>query len=69
VTWAQFTVNTYQNQGLPPSPIANPGLSAIRAAYAPAETDYFYYLHDPAGQIHYARTLEEQNANVDAYLR
>jgi UPF0755 protein len=61
--------NTYQNPGLPPSPIANPGLSAIRAAYNPAETDYFYYLHDPTGQIHYARTLEEQNANVDAYLR
>jgi UPF0755 protein len=60
--------NTYENTGLPPSPIANPGLSAIKAAYDPAATDYFYYLHDPSGQIHYAKALEEQNANIKKYL-
>jgi UPF0755 protein len=61
--------NTYKNQGLPPSPIANPGLTAIRAAYNPEDSDYFFYIHDPQGKIHYARTLSEQNANIDTYLR
>jgi len=61
--------NTYQNTGLPPAPIANPGLSAIEAAYNPAQTDYLYYLHDSSGQIHYAKTLEEQDANIQKYLQ
>lgn len=61
--------NTYKNVGLPKSPIANPGLTALEAAYNPQESDYFFYLHDDSGQIHYARTLEEQNLNIDRYLR
>ena len=61
--------NTYRNTGLPPGPIANPGLTAIKAAYNPAQTDYFYYLHDSGGTIYYAKTLEEQNANIKAHLR
>ena len=60
--------NTYLNQGLPPAPIANPGLSSIQAAFNPAQTDYYYYIHDANGQIHYARTLDEQNANIAKYL-
>lgn len=61
--------NTYQVAGLPPGPIANPGLAAIQAAIQPAETEYLYYLHDPQGNIHYGRTLPEHNANVQQYLR
>jgi len=61
--------NTYRYPGLPPRPIANPGLAAINAALNPMRTDYFYYLHDRTGQIHYGRTLEEHNANVATYLQ
>lgn len=61
--------NTYRNPGLPPAPISNPGLASIRAVVYPTETDYWYYLHDPQGRIHYARTIEEHNANIAAYLQ
>lgn len=60
--------NTYEYPGLPPGPIANPGISSLRAAINPANTDYFYYIHEPSGQIHYAETLDEHNANVRRYL-
>jgi len=60
--------NTYKFPGLPPSPIANPGLSSLKAAASPEESDYFYYLHDSNGQIHYAKTLEEHNRNINTYL-
>lgn len=61
--------NTYLNLGLPPGPISSPSLSSIRAAQTPAKTDFMFYLHDPEGVIHYARTLPEHNSNVDKYLR
>lgn len=61
--------NTYLNLGLPPSPIANPGLSSLLAAVSPQATDYYYYIHDNDGHIHYAKTLQEHNANVAKYLR
>jgi UPF0755 protein len=61
--------NTYKVSGLPPFPIANPGLSSLKAAIDPAETDYYYYIHDPNGEIHFAKTLDEHNANVRNYLR
>ncbi len=61
--------NTYKNAGLPPKPIANPGLDAIKAALNPAKTDNYYYLHAPDGSIHYGKTLDEHNANVQKYLR
>jgi UPF0755 protein len=60
--------NTYAHTGLPPSPIANPGLASIKAVLNPQETDFWYYLHDPAGGVHYARTLEEHNENISRYL-
>ncbi|KKU92351.1 MAG: hypothetical protein UY21_C0002G0050 [Microgenomates group bacterium GW2011_GWA1_48_10] len=60
--------NTYQNPGLPPGPICNPGLSAIQAAINPATTDYYFYLSDKSGQMHYARTLSEHNQNIQKYL-
>lgn len=60
--------NTYINAGLPPTPICNPGLSAIHAAVTPAQTDYLYYMHDKSGNGHFAKTLPEHNANVAKYL-
>lgn len=60
---------TYQRVGLPSSPIANPGLISISAAVHPIATDYWYYLHDATGQIHYAKTLDEQKANIKKYLK
>ncbi len=61
--------NTYKNIGLPPGPIANPGLEAIRAAANPGESNYYFYIHDTTGKVHFARTLEEHNRNVEKYLR
>ena len=60
--------NTYLNPGLPPGPIANPGIEAIKAAQNPQEHNYLYYIHDKNGKIHPARTIEEHNANVAKYL-
>lgn len=61
--------NTYKHQGLPPHPIANPGLKAIRAAQNPEKTFFMFYLHDNNGKIHLAKTLQEHNSNIDKYLR
>lgn len=55
--------------GLPPGPIANPGLASIEAALHPEQTPYFYYLHGTDGSIHYAATNDEHNANRAKYLR
>lgn len=60
--------NTYLHLGLPPGPIASPGLESIRAAAEPANTDYFYYLHDAQGKIHYAKILNEHNRNIQEFL-
>ena len=51
--------NTYLHTGLPPGPIANPGIKAIDAALQPADTGFFFYLSDPQGHNHYAKTNEE----------
>lgn len=60
--------NTYRFRGLPPAPIASPGISALRAALSPEDSLYLYYLHDAEGEIHYAETLSEHNENVRIYL-
>lgn len=60
--------NTYIHQGRPPAPICNPGLAAIDAVINPEKTDYLYYLHDGAGQIHLAKTYEEHLKNIKKYL-
>lgn len=60
--------NTYTNLGLPPTPICNPGLSAINAALNPKQTDYLYFLSAPDGTTIYSKTLEEHNANKAKYL-
>jgi UPF0755 protein len=61
--------NTYKYVGLPPWPIANPGIDAILAAIYPKETSYMYYIHDSKGLPHYAKTLDEHLQNVATYLR
>ena len=60
--------NTYRNKGLPPGPISNPGLSALRAAITPLVTPYLYYLADKNGVTHYATTFNEHKANKEKYL-
>lgn len=59
--------NTYTNPSLPPRPISNPGLSAIKAALNPADTDYLYYITDQNGKNRYATSLEGHNANIEKY--
>ncbi|MBR4904479.1 MAG: endolytic transglycosylase MltG [Selenomonadaceae bacterium] len=59
--------NTYQHVGLPPGPIANPGLASIEAVLHPADTDYLYFVADRAGHNHYANTYEEHLNLVNKY--
>ena len=61
--------NTYKYTGLPPTPICNPGLASLIAAFRPAETPYYFYLHDADGTIHYAQTNEEHEQNKVLYLK
>lgn len=60
--------NLYIHAGLGPTPIANPGLSAIKDAADPTKTSYWYYLSDRHGVLHYASTLEGHAANKNKYL-
>ncbi len=61
--------NTYRIVGLPPTPIANPGIASIRAVLHPEGTEYLYYLHDTDGIIHPAKTFAEHKVNIAKYLR
>lgn len=61
--------NSYKYKGLPPTPICNPGLASIKAVIYPQLTDYWFYLSDLEGKIHYAKTIEEHSANVKAFLK
>lgn len=60
--------NTYLNQGLPPKPISNPGIDSIRSSLNPAQTEYYFYLHDIEGKVHFARTVQEHNQNIKNFL-
>ncbi|MBL7036382.1 endolytic transglycosylase MltG [Candidatus Microgenomates bacterium] len=60
--------NTYKFQGLPIGPISNPGIASINAAVNPTTSDYWYYLHDEKGVIHYGLDLDDHNANIRKYL-
>ena len=60
--------NTYLNVGLTPGPISNPGLASIKAALNPANTDYYYYVLNPATGTHqFSKTLEEHEGYVAQY--
>jgi UPF0755 protein len=63
--------NTYQHKGLPPGPIANPGLSSIEAALAPADTSYLYFVAkaDGSGGHNFSASLGEHTVNVAKYQR
>src|SRR3989344_6461278 len=60
--------NTYKYSGLPPTPIANPGITAIEAALNPTDTDCFFYLHDRKGNIYCSVTYDEHLENIEKYL-
>lgn len=55
--------NTYMNGGLPPTPISNPSIEAIKAVVDPIKNDYYYFLNAPDGKMYYGKTLKEHNAN------
>jgi len=61
--------NTYLRQGLPPTPIANPGKSSILAALYPAETSYLYFVSRNDRTHAFSRTLHEHNMAVNRYQR
>jgi UPF0755 protein len=61
--------NLYKHVGLPPTPISNPGLSAIIDTINPTATDYWYYLSDSKGVMHYAATHDGHVANKAKYLK
>lgn len=58
--------NLYQHTGLPPTPIANPGIASIRAALSPAETDYYFYVLGADGKHVFSETLAQHNKAVAA---
>ncbi len=61
--------NTYQIDGLPPSPIANPGRAAIEAVLNPQDTEYLYFVADGTGGHAFAKTLKEHQANVAVWRK
>lgn len=61
--------NTYKYPGLPPGPIANPGVASLQAAMHPKSTDYLYFVSDNNGHHRFARDLEEHARNVAAYRK
>ncbi|MFH0857619.1 MAG: endolytic transglycosylase MltG [Candidatus Magasanikbacteria bacterium] len=61
--------NTYEYPGLPPTAISNPDLDSIMAAIYPEKNNAWYFLTDLEGNVHYAGTLDEHNANANKYLR
>lgn len=61
--------NTYRITGLPPGPICNPGAAALKAAVAPARTDFVYFVADRAGGHTFSRTFEEHLDAISAARR
>jgi UPF0755 protein len=61
--------NTYMHGGLPPGPIGNPGAISLRAALAPANTPFLYFVANTQGGHFFSATLAEHNQNVNRYHR
>jgi UPF0755 protein len=61
--------NTYSHRELPPTPIGNPGLTALTAVVTPTPSEYLYYITDTEGNFHYAKTFEDHKMNVARYLK
>jgi UPF0755 protein len=61
--------NTYTRPGLPPGPIASPGMESILAVIRPAETPYLYFVARPDGSHAFSTTFEEHEQNVERYQR
>lgn len=61
--------NTYLYNGLPPTPIGNPGVQAISAVISPQKSNYLYYITGNDGIFYYAKTFEEHKQNIARYLQ
>ncbi len=61
------TYNTYLIDGLPPTPIANPGRAALAAVLDPPKTDYLFFVADGSGGHAFAATYEAHSRNVDSW--
>ena len=61
--------NTYQIDGLPPTPICNPSAAALRAVLQPADSDYLFFVADGSGKHAFSRTNAEHNKNVAAWRK
>jgi UPF0755 protein len=61
--------NSYRNRGLPPGPIANPGISALKAALFPADAEYLFFVSRNDGSHRFSKTLQEHNQGVASYRK
>jgi UPF0755 protein len=61
--------NTYRTPGLPPGPIANPGVASLRAAAAPVATNFYYFVARQDGSHAFSTNINEHNQNVEKYQR
>ena len=59
--------NTYRHTGLPPGPICNPGIAALKAAINPTPTDFLYFVADAQGHSRFSATLKEHTQQVEDY--
>jgi UPF0755 protein len=60
--------NTRLNYGIPPTPILNPGVAAIKATAEAKPGDYLFFIADENGNIHYGKTLADHNYNICKYI-